>query len=127
MAGFDRSTSWRGGVGISPHLQTRHKADNHFVNNDCQSALSRQVEVLLQWVPSHSNIDGNELADQAAVEAATIRLECYGQEQVFITYQADRVHIQREVRDRPPVTTAPVRWRLAARATQGPAEELRLW
>ena len=35
-----------------------------------QTLIDNGIEVILQWVPSHINIEGNERADKAAKEAA---------------------------------------------------------
>lgn len=99
-------------------LQTQPVDGRYQIFSDGQSALSRlvgakpgtckwtttlltilgclEMEEVLQLVPGHGGLDGNELTDRAAKEAVALRLEGDGQEPVSITFQAAKALIHRD-------------------------------
>jgi ribonuclease HI len=40
------------------------------ISYKAQKLMNKSIEVILQWVPSHIDIEGNEKADKAAKEVA---------------------------------------------------------
>ena len=54
--------------------------------------------VIIQWIPGHSNIPGNDLADQYAKEVAQNGVASIAP----VTYNTAKAIIKREIKDQPP-------------------------
>ena len=56
-----------------------------------QTLIDKGIEVFLQWVPSHINIEGNERADKAAKEAADKPISPGTERYSFFSYIARKI------------------------------------
>eukprot|EP00116_Pleurobrachia_bachei_P008604 sb/3468866/ len=58
-----------------------------------------RADITIQWIPSHVDVPGNELADAAAKDATSLVTEDQGEKPV--SFAAVKAHIRRVIKDEP--------------------------
>ena len=66
------------------------------INVRAQTLIDKGIEVILQWVPSHIGIEGNERADKAAKEAAGKTIPPRAERYSFFSYITRKIKAQKQ-------------------------------